>query len=276
MENINHSTNNCQEPLDLLFSQMEAANFGEIQLNKLVQKYPSCEDTLTENFQLWNDLNTLEVPVPRPEMSKEFYKKLNEFTVQQSSNVVSKTSFWDKLKNRNLSANPQFGWVLGIGLFLIGFFSGQLFQPNNQQAQIDALAEQIATLKNPSPKRFNVNLQQSVGGRMKDIQFVRQMENPDAKVLNALNKALCNDPNINVRLSAIESLVQFSDAPEVMEILIRAIPKQSSSLVQLELAEVMIQLEEKRSAAAWQELLESGEVELDVKMQLKETLQVLM
>lgn len=276
MKNKNTPTNNCQEPLDLLFSQMEAEDFGKNQLTKLVQRYPSCEDTLTENFQLWNDLNTLEVPTPRPEMSREFYKKLNEFSAQKSNNAVSKTSFWDKLKNWNLSSNPQLGWALGIGLFLFGFFSGQLFQPNNQQAQIDALAEQVAILKNPSPKRFNVNLQQSVAGRMKDIQFVRQMENPDAMVLNALNKALCNDPNINVRLSAIESLVQFSDAPEVMEILIRAIPKQNSSIVQLELAEVMIQLEEKRSADAWQELLESGAVELDVKMQLEETLQVLM
>ncbi len=276
MKNKNNPTNNCQEPLDLLFSQMEAEDFGKKQLNKLVQKYPSCEDSLTENFQLWNDLNILERPVPRPEMSAEFYKKLNEFTAQNSSKSKSKTSFWAKLKNWNLSANPKFGWALGIGLFLIGFFSGQLFQPNNQQAQIDALAQEIQDIKNPSPKRFNVNLQQSVSGRMKDIQFVRQMDNPDAKVLNALNKALCNDPNINVRLSAIETLVQFSEAPEVMEILIRAIPKQSSSLVQLELAEVMIQLEEKRSAAAWQELFESGEVELDVKMQLKESLEVLL
>ena len=276
MKNKTNPTYNCQESLDLLFSQMEAEDFGINQLDELVQRYPACENSLTENFQLWNDLSTLETPVPRPEMSRDFYKKLNGFTAQNVSKSVSKVSLWDKLKNWNFSTNPQLKWALGMGLFLIGFFSGQLFQPNNQQAQIDALAEQIAILKNPTPKSFNVNLQQSVAGRLKDIQFVRQLDNPNKKVLSALNKALCNDPNINVRLSAIETLVQFSEAPEVMEILIRAIPQQSSSLVQLELAEVMIQLEEKRSADAWQELFESGEVELDVKMQLKESLEVLL
>ena len=209
-------------------------------------------------------------------MSIDFYKKLNEYTTQNKNFNTPKSSLWDKLKNWNLSGKSQWAWAVGMGLFFVGFFAGQHFQPNNQQAQIDALAEQIGEIKNSQSTSFNVNLQQSVAGRMKDIQFVRQMDNPNAKILNALNKALCNDPNINVRLSAIESLVHFSDAPEVMEILIKAIPKQSSSLVQLELAEVMIQLEEKRSAEAWQELLESGEVELDVKIELKESLQVLM
>lgn len=276
MKNKNNSTNNCQEPLDQLFSQMEGADFDKHQLNKLIQEHPTCEKALTENFQLWNELGTLETPVPRTEMTTDFYKKLNEYSVQNVSTSTQDSSLWDKLKSWNFKANPQLGWALGIGLFLFGFFAGQLFQPNNQQAQIDALAEQVFEIKNSQSKGFNVNLQQSVSGRMKDIQFVRQMNNPNAKILNALNKALCNDPNINVRLSAIESLVHFSEDPKVMEILIKAIPKQSSSLVQLELAEVMIQLEEKRSAGAWQELLESGEVELDVKMQLEETLQVLM
>jgi len=276
MQEKNNPTNNCQEPLDLLFSQMEDEGFDENQLKKLVQNHPACEASLRDNYQMWNDLNTLETPVPRAEMSIDFYKKLNQYAAQNLPNNAQKSSLWKKLKNWNLNINSQLGLALGCGLFLFGFFAGQIFQPNNQQAQIDALAEEVFEIKNSQSKSFNVNLQQSVSRRMKDIQLVRQMDNPNAKILNALNKALCNDPNINVRLSAIESLVHFSEDPEVMEILIKAIPKQSSSLIQLELAEVMIQLEEKRSAAAWQELLESGEVELDVKMQLKETLQVLL
>ena len=79
-----------------------------------------------------------------------------------------------------------------------------------------------------------------------------------------------------MRLSAVESLVYFSDDPDVMEILIKAIPKQTSPIVQLELAEVMVQLEEKRSSGAWKELLESGDLELNVKMQLEESLEVLL
>lgn len=274
MKNKNTNTNNCQVPLDLLISQMEEENFGINQLNKLKATYPDCAEELQNNYDLWNNLGSLETPTPRPEMTTNFYKKLNEYSAQNAVAAKSKIGFWERIKNWNFGANPQLGWALGIGLFLFGFFAGQLFQPNGQQQQIDALAEEIADIK--SAKKFNVNLAQSVSGRMKDIQFVRQMESPNAKILQALNQALCNDPNVNVRLSAIESLIHFVNEPDVMEILIKAIPRQTSPIVILELAEVMIQLEEKRSSDAWKELLESGDMELDVKMQLEETLEVLL
>ena len=274
----NSNSANCSEAIDLLLSQMEVEGFNKNDFEKLVQNHPGCEAELNSNYKLWSDLATIETPEPSAAMSRDFYKKLNEYSAENKAVSTTQSSLWNWLKNLSLIGNPQMGWALGLGLFLFGFFAGQFFKPNQQQAQIDALAQQIQQLQGKQIQdiRFQVNLQQSVAGRMKDIQLVRQMENPDAKILMALNKALCNDPNINVRLSAIESLVYFSEDPVVMEILIKAITKQTSPIVQMELAEVMVQLEEKRSSEAWKELLESGELELNVKMQLEESLQVLL
>ena len=273
----------CSEVLDLLLSQMENENFDQTQFNQLVQNHPSCAEALTANYTLWNDLVTLPTPEPSAEMSSNFYKKLNEYSTQTKVVPSHPIGLWNWLKKWTIPNNASISWALGIGLFLFGFFSGQFLGPNQQQAQINELIAQVNQLQknqqaenNLSDTRFQINLQQSVSNRMKDIQLVRQMDNPNAKILMALNKAICNDPNINVRLSAIESLVYFSDDPKVMEILIKAIPKQTSPIVQLELAEVMVQLEEKRSSGAWKELLESGDLELNVKMQLEESLQVLL
>ena len=268
---MNKEKNNCQEALDLLFSQMEESDFGDRNLNLLIQQYPNCEQPLKENYDLWMDLAAIKQPEPRPEMSTEFYKQLEEYN---KKNKASNNSFWSNLLGGNKEIGSSFNWAFSLCLLLIGFLGGQLFQPDNQQAQIDLLAQEISVLK--ENKNIIVHRSLSATNRMKNIQLVRQMDNPNAKILEALNTALCNDSNINVRLSAIESLVHFADDPNVMEILIRAIPKQSSSLVQLELAEVMIQLEEKRSVEAWKELLESGDVELDVKMQLEESLKILL
>lgn len=278
MDKDNIDSNNCSEVIDLLLSQLEAADFNQNNFDDLVQKHPNCATELNANYQLWKDLATVETPAPSAAMSTDFYRKLNEYTAQNNAVSTNQKGFWQWLKNWNLSTQPQLGWAIGLGLFLFGFFAGQFFTPNQQQAQIDALAQQLQQIQQQQIKdtRFQVNLQQSVAGRMKDIQLVRQMENPNAKILMALNKALCNDPNINVRLSAIESLVYFYEDPEVMEILIKAIPKQTSPIVQMELAEVMVQLEEKRSSGAWKELLESGELELNVKMQLEESLEILL
>ena len=278
MDNDKIHSNNCSEVIDLLLSQMEADDFNQNSFDNLVQQHPNCVAELNANYQLWKDLGTIETPAPSTAMSTDFYRKLNDYSAQNKVASTNQNGFWQWLKSWNLSSNPQLGWAMGLGLFLFGFFAGQFFTPNPQQAQIDALAQQVQQLQTNQRKdtRFQVNLQQSVAGRMKDIQLVRQMENPNAKILMALNKALCNDPNINVRLSAVESLVYFSDDPDVMEILIKAIPKQTSPIVQLELAEVMVQLEEKRSSGAWKELLESGDLELNVKMQLEESLEVLL
>ncbi len=274
---------NCSEAIDVLLDQLENENFDQKQFEQLVNNHPNCKEELTANYTLWNDLARVKTPQPRAEMSRDFYKKLNEYEAQHLVVSNNQNGLWSWLKSWNISTNPQLGWALGIGLFLFGFFSGQLLSPNSQQAQINELIAQVNQLQkdqkegsNLAETRFQINLQQSVSNRMKDIQLVRQMDNPNAKILMALNKALCNDPNINVRLSAIESLVYFSDEPEVMEILIKAIPKQTSPIVQLELAEVMVQLEEKRSSDAWKELLESDDLELNVKMQLEESLQVLL
>ena len=278
MNTQNINSTNCSEVIDLLIGQMETENFDKHQLNQLVQQHPDCATELMANYQLWDDLAAMKTPEPRAEMSRDFYQKLNEYSSQNTSTALKRNSIWNWLKNWNLSANPQLGWALGIGLFLFGFFSGQNFNSNGQQEQINILAEKVIELEQgkSTNNRYQVNLQQSVAGRMKDIQLVRKMDNPTAKILEALNKALCNDPNINVRLSAIESLVYFSYEPAVMEILIKSIPQQTSPIVQLELAEVMVQLEEKRSSKAWKELLESGDLELNVKMQLEESLEVLL
>jgi len=87
---------------------------------------------------------------------------------------------------------------------------------------------------------------------------------------------ILNDPNVNVRLSAIETMVLFSDMPEARTYLIEAIPHQRSSIVQLELADVMIMLEEKESADEWQELLESDMLESDAKIHLEESLKTIL
>lgn len=261
MNNSKNINTNCQNALDKLIEQMEQEHFDEHQLTLLIQENPTCQEFLESTYAFWKKLNTLETPTPRAEMSTDFYRKLNEYSAQ---NIV-RPSIFSQIKDWLSNLNPMVSWSMALGLFVFGFFSGQFFQIETKNTSV----KPMAAIQHYNPKA-------SVSGRMKEIQLVRQMENPNQRILEALNKALTEDPNVNVRLSAIETLLYFAEDPTVMEILIKAIPHQSSSLVQLELAEVMIQLEEKRSADEWKELLDSDKVERDVKIDLEESLQVLM
>jgi hypothetical protein len=107
------------------------------------------------------------------------------------------------------------------------------------------------------------------------INKIKELPQLNRKIIEALNQALLKDPNINVRLSAIEAMLHFADHPQVRQNLIEAIPYQTSPIVQLTLAEVMIELQETKSKEAWNKLLKEGHVEEDIKKQLKETLDII-
>jgi hypothetical protein len=118
--------------------------------------------------------------------------------------------------------------------------------------------------------------QESAGSRLKQVQEVKDLKSPDERIFEVLNNVLLYDPNTNVRLSAIESLLFFADAPKVREYLIEAIPHQESPLVQIALADAMLRLHEKNSHEQWEKLFESDQIEMEVKKHLRETLEPLL
>jgi len=54
------------------------------------------------------------------------------------------------------------------------------------------------------------------------------------RVIKALFTTLNSDPNINVRLVAIESLAKYAETPEVRMELVKSIELQDAPLVQIE------------------------------------------
>jgi len=52
--------------------------------------------------------------------------------------------------------------------------------------------------------------QQSASERLRGVNWSYQIEQPDEQVLSALLRALDSDPNVNVRLAAVDALQQFA------------------------------------------------------------------
>ena len=86
---------------------------------------------------------------------------------------------------------------------------------------------------------------------------------------------LNNDPNVNVRLAALEALVPFTGQGAVREGLIRSIANQDSPLVQLNLAELMAAIQEKKSVGELQKLVDSEKTPVEVKDKIRQTIAVL-
>lgn len=260
----------CEKAIVELTDAMDHG-LEEKELEGLIQKFPDCAEALRDQYNLWKELSCLETPVPSTALHARFYRTLNK--LQHEEHQVSYLNkLWQQINRWLVNLNPAARWAFIAGIFVLGLASGFLFN------RTEISRPDLVTHSDSDPEiLFAKSLPlQSATNRLKEIQNVKEVKSPDQKILEALNDVLLHDPNINVRLSAIETLVYFAEHPKVREYLIQAIPYQDSPLVQLALADAMLLLRERRSSEQWQELFKSGKVETDVKMHLEETLEPLL
>ena len=238
-------------------------------INSLVELYPDSKTEILESFEVWNDLSEIEMEAHSSDMDDKFYEELNNFTkdtvTEDQGKVIPLNTANKVFSVRNLGIAMTF--LLGIALGNFFDFPGS--KMNDNVTQVPAQQEDLVMFA-------SLEHTPQAGERIKGIIKAKHETNPNQKILAALNDVLCHDPNVNVRLTAIETLVLFWDIPEAREILIKAIPLQDSPIVQMELADVMISLEASSSSNKWNQLLESGQMDPDIKLQLENTLKELL
>jgi HEAT repeat protein len=80
-------------------------------------------------------------------------------------------------------------------------------------------------------------------------------------LVNTLN----TDPNINVRLAAVEALYLFRNQPGVRDNLTNSLALQDSPLVQVALIDLLVEIREQRASEALKALIKNEKLNPDVK-----------
>ena len=73
------------------------------------------------------------------------------------------------------------------------------------------------------------------------------------------------DPNVNVRLAAVDALFAFRDRPGIRNALIASLSRQTSPLVQISLIDLLVEIRERRSLEALRDLLQNEHIDQTVK-----------
>ena len=94
-------------------------------------------------------------------------------------------------------------------------------------------------------------------------------------MIRALVQTLHTDENVNVRMVAVEALARYGDQPLARMGLIEAIGKQDSPLVQVALADAMLELQASEAVPAFRELLQKPELDTTVQELVNETIEKL-
>lgn len=166
---------------------------------------------------------------------------------------------------------PQ--WVIGIFLLLFGLGVGYFLRPDVETIPTQTIAANNETEEVRQKLVLTLLDQPSANQRLQGVSEANKFENADDIVIKALLKTLNSDPNVNVRLAAIESLTNYVDKPEVRQGLVQSIPNQESPILQITLVNLMVALQEKASIEPFKQLLKQKQLDTTVKKRIERSIE---
>lgn len=241
-----------------------------------------CRAELQAVQRVWQSLGQVQaaVPEPSPQVRPAFYAMLASYkdTLEETPGYSAR-GFWQWWRELQL---PPPARRLAYGLCLLGLGAGGgywLGTGGSKPAAADQ--QQLATLAAEVGEMRQVLLlalieNPSATERLRAVNFTKELDGgADARVVEALLSTLDHDPNVNVRLATLEALAPLAQDPTVRLGLVQALAQQESPLVQSALADVMVQLQERRSVAPLRRLLKQANLDESVKSKIEASINTL-
>lgn len=236
----------------------------------------SCREELENLSAVWTKLGVLPEEQPSPTLRARFYTLLEAH--KRETEPTKRPSVWLRTLVARASQlwprRPAYQLSLALVFLAFGLTAGYVLRPSgpNRQAittlrqEVHSMRQTLAVtlLKQPSP-----------GERLKGIGLSSETQHPEEGLLEALVQTLDSDPNVNVRLAAVDALYLFAENPKVKAELILSLTRQTSPLVQVALVDLLVSLRERRAAAALQQLIRDENLNPEVKLRAEQGLAVL-
>ena len=249
---------------DYLTGQLSSQSVQDLKAH--LSECDSCRLELHEMTSTWAALGKLPDEAPGPALRGRFYAMLE--SEKQRLHDEQKPSLAERLDSLVRSWWPrrpalQFGLTLVVliaGLGIGSKFHQAAPPPNGEMAQLRGEFKEMQQLVSLSMLK-----QSSSSERLRAVSLSTEVDKPDPSLLNALTNTLNSDSNVNVRLAAVDALMLFSDQPGVLDQLILSLAHQKSPLVQVALIDLLIGIKEKKSLQALRALIQTQDVDPEVK-----------
>ncbi len=205
-------------------------------------------------------------PEPSDRMDKRFYTMLAD---EQKRSLLGEPEVSLKRSFNSPIITPALRIAAGIALFLLGWFAaGWSGSAPAGKKQVANLAGEVKQLK--ETLILTMIQQSSPVERIKAVNMVSEFDKVDSEIIESLIGVLNHDSNDNVRLLALDALIRYSFIPEVREGLVASIGNQTSPLIQLRLAEIMLVFGEKRAVPEFERVLQNVNLNYSVRGKMNE------
>ena len=221
---------------------------------------------LVDMEKIYRDAGSIDVPAPGPRMHDRFYAMLDKESKKQPVPRISKNG----LHNIHFPSWLQYAAVAAT--LAVGVLIGDLFAPfSDRDERIDLLSSEVTQMR----EVLMISLLQndSPVERLRAVNISQQIPTSEDRVVEALLHTLNTDSNVNVRMAAVNALVERGNNPEVRRGLIESIAQQQSPLVQITLADAMVALQEPSAAPEFEKLLAvSDQMDTNVRTKIENTI----
>jgi len=259
---------NCQHITDQ-FPDFLIGDLGEDEKKRIqshIADCPSCREELESLSAVWTKLGVLPEERPSPSLRTNFYAMLEKHQ-NETAEIISGPGIVARLQTwlKSLPAGrPVFQLSMSLILLVIGLAAGAMFTSRTgNPVEIAQLHQEVQSMR----QALAVSLLEKTSAvdRLQGVNLSYDMESPDSSLLAALIKTVNTDPNINVRLAAVDSLFLFYDNPVVNEAVASLLVSQTSPLVQVALIDLVVSMRERRAVDSLKKIIQSDTLDPDVR-----------
>ena len=239
---------------------------GRQELDEHLVSCRSCREESEQLEAMWTSLGDLEpIRVPSDRMRSRFYAFLGEEQRSRQQPSLARRladtaeSFWP--------SRPQTQMAAAAATLVFGLVLGFAFSGARTGGELRALRAELSHVS----ERVGLSLlsHQSASERLRGVSLSGSAAG-DARVVEALLDLVRHDPNVNVRLAAIEALAGRLEEPGVKPRLLNTLPGQESPMLQMTLLDVLLPVDSDEVLEAAEPLLRLDDLDEAVRQRLLE------
>jgi hypothetical protein len=243
----------CEESKRLFADYWSQSLTGaeEIELEAHLAGCGECRAEADRLEVLWRDLARIPTEEPGAGLRARFYEMLR-------GAAASATRRWW----RAAPSSPAL-WRLAAGLTLLGIGAAIGYAVRSNGSEIAQLRGEVSTMR--QLVALSLLQQQSASERLRGVSWAYRVEPSDSQVLAALLDAVNRDPNVNVRLAAVDALHAFASSSLARERVLASLENQNAPIVQVAIIDLLVDLKEGKAGPELRKLAENASIDNGVR-----------
>ena len=217
---------------------------------------------------LWNELGRSPEEQPAASLEKNFHHMLRVYEQGlRHAGLIAERQRGKGYLHRMFFGRPALQLGFAVVILAIGLLLGYSLDGSGRNSrEMAELHEEVRGLRN----LLTVSLlhQESASERLKGVSWSSRLEGRDPDITAALVNTMKHDRNVNVRLAALDALTRDIGSTDVRREIIHTLPQQTSPLMQIALADVLVQLNDKDSREVLQQVLKKPDLHPAVRKRI--------